>query len=93
MPIVTVKNKYQVVIPQRLRAQVGIHIGDVLEAQVDRGKIVFTPKALVDRAIAEGLNEVRKGRLHGPFKNADEKLAALKGKGRKPVKSVKSRAR
>ena len=29
MAIVTVKNKYQVVIPQRVREQVGVQIGDV----------------------------------------------------------------
>ncbi len=93
MSIVTVKNKYQVVIPQRVREQVGIHVGDVLEAQVDRGKIVFTPKSIVDRAIAEGLNDIKKGRVHGPFESADEMIAALKSKGRRPVKSVKSRVR
>ena len=53
MPIVTIKNKYQVVIPQRVREQVGVRIGDLLEAQADKGKIVFTPKSIVDRALAE----------------------------------------
>jgi AbrB family looped-hinge helix DNA binding protein len=93
MPIVTVKNKYQVVIPRRVREQVGVHIGDILEAQVDRGKIVFTPKSLIDRAIGEGLDDIKKGRVHGPFASADEMIAALKSKGRKPVKRVKTRSR
>ena len=61
MPIVTIKNKYQVVIPQRVRKQVGVRIGDVLEAQADKGKIVFTPKSIVDRALAEGLDDLKKG--------------------------------
>jgi AbrB family looped-hinge helix DNA binding protein len=42
MSIVTVKKKYQIVIPARLRHEVGIDVGDILEAKVERGKIVFT---------------------------------------------------
>lgn len=93
MAIVTVKNKYQVVIPHRVREQVGIRIGDVLEAQANNGKIVFTPKSIVDRAIAEGLDDIRKGRVYGPYTSAGEMVAALKGKVRKPVRRVKSRGR
>jgi AbrB family looped-hinge helix DNA binding protein len=93
MPIVTIKNKYQVVIPQGVRKQVGVRIGDVLEAQADKGKIVFTPKSIVDRALAEGLDDLKKGRVHGPFASAAEMLAALKGKGRKPARRTKSHGR
>jgi AbrB family looped-hinge helix DNA binding protein len=93
MAIVTVKNKYQIVIPQRVREQVGVQIGDLLEAEVNKGKIVFTPKSIVDRAIAEGLGDIRKGRVHGPYTSAGEMVAALKGKGRKPVGRVKGRGR
>ena len=49
MAIVTVKNKYQVVIPQALRKKLGISRGDVLEAKVERGRITYTPKAVIDR--------------------------------------------
>jgi AbrB family looped-hinge helix DNA binding protein len=49
MPIVTVKNKYQVVIPQALRQKLGINCGDVLEAKVERGRLTYTPKAVIDR--------------------------------------------
>jgi len=38
MSIVTVKNKYQVVIPQGLREQIGLNVGDLLEARIERGK-------------------------------------------------------
>ena len=93
MPIVTIKKKYQVVIPQRVREQVGVRVGDLLEAEADNGKIVFTPKSVVDRALAEGLDDLKKGRVHGPFASVTEMLAALKGKGRKPVGRVKSRGR
>ena len=80
MAIVTVKNKYQVVIPKSLRDNIGIQVGDLLEARVERGKVTFSPKSVVDRAIAEGLEDIRKGRVRGPFDTVDEMLASLKGK-------------
>lgn len=83
MSIVTVKNKYQVVIPQRVREQIGVSVGDILEAKVERGKITFTPKSVVDRAIAEGLEDVRKGRIRGPFNTVDEMIDSLKGRKRR----------
>lgn len=49
MAIVTVKNKYQVVIPQAIREKLGISRGDVLEAKVERGRITYTPKTIIDR--------------------------------------------
>jgi len=49
MTIVTVKNKYQVVIPQAIREKLGIARGDVLEAKVERGRLTYTPKAIIDR--------------------------------------------
>ncbi|MEX2300530.1 MAG: AbrB/MazE/SpoVT family DNA-binding domain-containing protein [Bryobacterales bacterium] len=83
MPIVAVKNKYQVVIPAKLRKQVGIEVGDLLEAKVERGKVTFTPKSLVDRGIAESLEDFRKGRSHGPFETADEMAASLDANAKK----------
>ena len=52
MPIVTVKKKYQVVIPQEVRQELDIAEGDILEAQVENGRLVYTPKILVDRKAA-----------------------------------------
>ena len=49
MPIVTVKKKYQVVIPQEVRLELNIAEGDILEAKVEDGRLVYTPKTLVDR--------------------------------------------
>ena len=93
MAIVTVKNKYQVVIPRSVRDKIAIHIGDLLEARVERGKVTFSPKSVVDRAIAEGLEDIRKGRVRGPFDTMDEMLASLKGKRGKPGASKTSRVR
>ena len=49
MSLVAVKNKYQVVIPQALRQQLGIQRGDLLEVKVERGKLTYTPKLVLDR--------------------------------------------
>ena len=77
MQLVAVKNKFQVVIPQALREQIGINVGDMLEAKVERGKITFTPKSVVDRGIAESLADFEAGRSFGPFKTADDLIASL----------------
>ena len=93
MAIVTVKNKYQIVIPKSVRDNIGIHVGDLLEARVERGKVTFSPKSVVDRVIAEGLEDIRKGRVRGPFDTVDEMLASLKGKRDKRGASKTSRVR
>ena len=49
MAIVTVKNKYQVVIPRAVRKELGINPGDLLEAKVERGKLTYTRKTLIDQ--------------------------------------------
>jgi len=38
MALVSVKNKYQVVIPQKVREKIRLRVGDLLEARVERGK-------------------------------------------------------
>ncbi len=86
MEIVTVKTKFQIVIPQHIREQVHVEIGDILEANVEDGKITFTPKNLIDRHIAEGLENVRKGRTHGPYATAQAAIKALESRARRPVK-------
>ncbi|MFN7932434.1 MAG: AbrB/MazE/SpoVT family DNA-binding domain-containing protein [Bryobacteraceae bacterium] len=47
MSLVTVKNKFQVVIPQQVREELGINMGDVLEARADNGRLVFVPKTVL----------------------------------------------
>ncbi|HUI41666.1 MAG TPA: AbrB/MazE/SpoVT family DNA-binding domain-containing protein [Terriglobia bacterium] len=82
MDVVAVKTKFQIVIPQRIREQVGVDVGDLLEARVERGKITFTPKRLIDRHLAEGLDDLKHGRTHGPYSTADEAIAALESRAR-----------
>ena len=59
MALVTVKNKYQVVIPQALWEKLAITRGDVLEAKVEDGRITYTPKTVIDRIPAGKIERER----------------------------------
>ena len=59
MAIVTVKNKYQVVIPQAIREKLGISRGDMLEAKVERGRLTYTPRTVIDRIPASKAERAR----------------------------------
>lgn len=86
MELVTVKTKFQVVIPQSIRKQAGVDIGDLLEAKVENGKITLTPKSVVDRDIAEGLADLKSGRTHGPYSSSKDAIAALEAGANKYTK-------
>jgi len=93
--IVKVQRKGQVTIPTRLRAQVGLVDGDLVEATAHQGKIVLAPKVVVDREytpaqrraidarLAEGLADIDAGRTFGPFDSADEMIAHIEARATK----------
>ena len=89
MPLVRVKEKYQVTLPASVRQKAGIGVGDLLEAKVQGKKITLTPKVAIDRELvekrlAESFEDFRKGRVYGPFSSAKEAIGALRaGKKRK----------
>lgn len=77
---VIVKPNTDLVVPRSVRRRAGIKTGDRLEFKVSGGAInivrkspsaddEYTPRQrrAVDRALAEGMDDVQKGRLHGPF--------------------------
>ena len=52
--LVTVKPKFQVTIPAKLRERVDLHEGDLMEASVVEDGILLRPKDVVDRnAVAD----------------------------------------
>ena len=77
MALVSVKSKFQVVIPQNVPRRIGLRVGDLLEASIERGKITFMPKAIVDRGIAESLRDFKQGHSYGPFENPEDLVASL----------------
>ncbi len=93
MAIVTVNSKYQILIPRSVREEAGVSVGDVFEAKAHKGTIVFELKSDLDRALAEGLADVKAGRVSGPFSTVDDMLASLKGtakkQGKKPHHNMK----
>src|SRR3984885_7519109 len=48
--LVKIHRKGQMTLPSRLRSAIGVAEGDLVEASVLRGKIVLTPKLVIDRS-------------------------------------------
>ncbi len=88
MSLVKVKGKYQVTLPASVRQKAGVAVGDLLEAKVEGKKITLMPKVVVDRdfiekRLAEGLEDLKKGRVYGPFTSAKELVRSLHREARK----------
>ena len=52
MPLVKVKEKFQITLPVELREVLHLAVGDLLEATIEDNVIVLKPKVVVDRAQA-----------------------------------------
>src|SRR5437773_7981394 len=48
--LVKIHRKGQMTLPSRLRSAIGVSEGDVVEATVKQGKIVLSPKLIIDRS-------------------------------------------
>ncbi len=83
MPIVKVKEKFQVTLPAAVREEAGLAVGDLLEAKMERGRITLIPKTLIDRRIAESLEDFKKGRVYGPFASVGAMAKSLRGSSKK----------
>lgn len=83
MALVRVKTKYQVTLPDKLRRQIRVNVGDLLEVSVEKGRITLTPKSIIDRRIAESLEDYRKGHSYGPFDTAERMITSLKSNMKK----------
>lgn len=82
MAAVKIGTSRQVVIPKKIHDDLGLTPGDYLEVEVQRGKLVMTPKTLVnkevERRLTEGLDDVRRGRVHGPFSSGKALVRSLR---------------
>lgn len=52
MPLVKVKEKYQVTIPSTIRKKLPLKVGDILEVSLKHNEIVLKPQVVLDRAEA-----------------------------------------
>ena len=67
----------QVVIPKKLHDRLGLAPGDYLEMELEGDHLVLTPKALVEKRLAESLEDIRKGRVHGPYRSVSALVRSL----------------
>lgn len=73
----------QVVIPKKIHDELGLEPGDYLEVELEGDRLVLTPKALVEKRIAEGLEDIREGRLRGPFRSVPALVRSLRKAAKK----------
>lgn len=90
MALVRVKRHYQITIPQSLRKELNIDIGDYVEVENRKGNIIMRPVKLVrpdqeyfytkewQKGEAEADKDIAKGDVIGPFDNIKDSLEALK---------------
>jgi len=88
MPLVKIKEKFQVTLPTAVREKAGVAVGDVLEAKVQGNKITLTPKVVVDRTfvekrLAESRDDAKAGRVYGPFGSAKAAVRSLHREARR----------
>ena len=83
--IVKIGASRQVIIPKKIHDRLGLEPGDYLEVELQEDKVVLTPKALVEKRLAEALEDVKHGRTHGPFRSAKEMLRSLHRAGKSPA--------
>lgn len=73
-----VKTKYQITLPTALREEIGLSVGDLLEAKVEGKKITLTPKSVIDRELTLALEDFKRGRYIGPFSTVKAAMRALR---------------
>lgn len=76
--IVKIGASRQVIIPKKIHDQLGLRAGDYLEVELSDDKLLITPKALVEKRLAEALTDVKHGRVHGPYRSARDMLRSLR---------------
>ncbi|MFZ1978678.1 MAG: AbrB/MazE/SpoVT family DNA-binding domain-containing protein [Bacteroidota bacterium] len=90
MQAVKVGASRQVAIPKKIHDALHLQTGDYLEVELIKGKLVLTPKTLVDRhleeRLSEALEDVRQGRVYGPFQSVEETVRSLRASSRKSKK-------
>lgn len=87
---VKVRSKHSVTIPEEVRRQVGLKIGDRVEVTAETGRIVIRPVIEIPRDQAwywteewrakerEADKDIAAGRVSGPFKTGKALIRSLK---------------
>ena len=77
MAVVKIGVSRQVAIPKKLHDQLGLAPGDYLQVELEGDRLIVTPKALIEKRLAESLEDIRQGRVHGPFRSMPALLRSL----------------
>jgi AbrB family looped-hinge helix DNA binding protein len=75
--VVKIGTSRQLIIPKKIHDRLGLAPGDYLEVELRDHKVILTPKGLVEKRLAEALDDVKRGRVQGPFRSANEMLRSL----------------
>ena len=106
-----IQSRGQVTIPTSVRRQAGLSKGDLVNFTFQRGKIIITPRLVIDRLkfpaaddeytpkqkrtidaqLAEGLADIKAGRVYGPFDTHEEMMASLRNHGKKAKLKINKR--
>jgi len=90
MSLVKIKEHYQITIPNSLRKNFNIAVGDYMELEKKNGEIILRPVKIVhpdeayfyskqwQKGEAEADKDIAHGDVLGPFDNLDDSLKALK---------------
>ncbi|MBU0567176.1 AbrB/MazE/SpoVT family DNA-binding domain-containing protein [bacterium] len=90
MSLLQLRRHSQITMPARIRKDLRLKEGDYLEAEVEDGVILLRPKELIDKDQAwfwtkewqegerEADEDIKTGRVAGPFNTAAELLKDLK---------------
>lgn len=101
--IITLKPKAEIMVPRSIRRKAGIKAGDQFEFSVSGRVITILPKSpaddeytpaqrrSVDRAVAQGLDDIKDGRLQGPFSSHKDFIDSLHEEARKLAKKKTKR--
>mgnify|MGYP001573602723 CR=1 FL=1 len=88
MPLVQVKSKSQITLPQKVRKFLGIQEGDYLEVKIEKDAVVLKPKTILDKfpifelslsgeaMLQEALDDVKAGRVK-KFNNVKDLISDL----------------
>jgi len=92
MAITRISPKRQITIPMKIFKELQLETGDYLEAKVEGGEVVLTPKKLIPKDQAwfwtkewqekerEAEEDIKAGRVSGPFTSGKELIRSLKFK-------------
>ncbi len=76
-PAVKIGTSRQVVIPKQIHDGLKLSAGDYLTVETKGHQVIFTPQSLIDKGIAEGLEDIRQGRVRS-FDDVEDMIKHLK---------------